>query len=460
MRKNKGIVFITIFFTTFLVFNLVNIKELHYNLLFSTEILIISMILYSVIKDENAYFDCVVIVFFLLFFYVAPIIQISNNKLPNTMMLKLGLILKSIMLTNIFLLTYYLLRFKIKIKFKVRNKGYKKEYYEFRFFKTTTFILYIIFFIVLIPQLPKLLNSLTGNVYISQVVDESGRIKELIIKSCLFLIPLFISTYNIYLSKIKKFKWINCIIALLLLLLVKNFFVENRGTIAPIYLSILVYLIKDKLDMRKLTILLIGIFIFAYPVVEQIVHSNIRLIDFFDGTQSFKSLFEINYFDHFLKLDYDAWSNFLATIEYTQVYGFSYGLQLLGSLLFFVPRVMWPLKPIATGETVGRYLMATTGMWFYNLSNPLISEGYIDFGIIGVVLYGAILGIVSKEIRNMSRSNSYVSFVAIFISMQMFLFLRGDMLSSISFLIASIIGVYLLPIFVDKVLRVIRIRKV
>ncbi len=414
-------------------------------LIFLLELAILTLLLYKTLKDNNACFDCVVIVFFMLFFYIAPIIQINSKILPNTMQVDTNLVIKSIILTNLFLLTYYVVRFHINFNVKLKDN-------KIKLWRITKIFLYIIFFLFLIPQLPKILNTVIGYGYVQNKITDSVRIKNLVIKECIFLIPLYILSYNIYLHKKKdnKFSFISCLIALILLILVKNFFIENRGTIAPIYLALLIYLFKDKLNSKKIVSLFILVFIIGYPVVEQIVHNNIKLTDFLNGSKSVAEIFNINYIQHFTKLDYDAWSNFLATIMYTNVYGFTCGRQILGSVLFFIPRFLWQTKPIATGETIGRFLMHNTSMWFYNLSNPIVSEGYIDFGIIGVIIYAIILAIVSRIIKNMISTDSYIAFVGIFISVQMFLFLRGDMLSSISFLVASIIGIYYIPLGVDS----------
>ncbi|MDK0881996.1 hypothetical protein P5F54_11740 [Clostridium perfringens] len=381
--------------------------------------------------------------------------QIKNNKLPNTMNINENLVVVSILYTTLFLTIYYIVRFKVNLlKYKLKPE------IDIKLFNISKLIIYIIFFVVLIPQLTGLINNILGH-GINISVSDGDKIKNMIIRFCFFLMPLYILSYNIYIVKNKKknTNWISILFSFLLLILVKNFFVENRGTVAPIYLALFIYIFDKKLNIKTIFLILIMIFIIGYPVVEQIVHSNISLTDFVSGDETLKQLFEIDYLNHFTQLDYDAWSNFMATIEYVKVFGFKLGNQLMGSALFFVPRYIWPNKPVATGETVGRFLMDNTGMWFYNLSNPIMSEGYIDFGVLGIIIYAIILAILAKKIKNMIASNSYKKFVGIFISMQMFLFLRGDMLSSISYFLSSIIAIYVIPKFLDKILSTLLIKK-
>ena len=47
--------------------------------------------------------------------------------------------------------------------------------------------------------------------------------------------------------------------------------------------------------------------------------------------------------------DYDAWSSLCRTIQYTAADGNTKGRQLIGVALFFVPRSVWPTKPVGSG---------------------------------------------------------------------------------------------------------------
>jgi hypothetical protein len=173
-------------------------------------------------------------------------------------------------------------------------------------------------------------------------------------------------------------------------------------------------------------------------------------VDYLEGNVNILETFNETFTTEFQRLDYDAWSNFMATIEYVERYGHTLGQQLLGSVFFFVPRSLWITKPNGTGQLVGQYLMDNYSMWFYNLSNPLQSEGFIEFGLIGIILYAAFLAYLGKLTFKMINSNSYAKFIGIYISFQMMLFLRGDLISSGSFFIASLFSVWFFPKIIDK----------
>ncbi|MDB1087817.1 hypothetical protein PJ985_09600 [Streptomyces sp. ACA25] len=86
--------------------------------------------------------------------------------------------------------------------------------------------------------------------------------------------------------------------------------------------------------------------------------------------------------------DYDQIGMFANTLTYADDgAGHSYGRQLSGSVLFFVPRAIWPEKPLDSGVRVGEWM----GMTNTNLSSPLWAELWLDFGPLGMA--GGFLGL-------------------------------------------------------------------
>jgi len=74
-------------------------------------------------------------------------------------------------------------------------------------------------------------------------------------------------------------------------------------------------------------------------------------------------------------------------------------VNLLSALLFFFPRDFWAGKSRGTGGEAAAF----NGYDFVNISAPLPSEFFVDFGLIGVVigaaLFGALLAKVDSQIR-------------------------------------------------------------
>lgn len=83
--------------------------------------------------------------------------------------------------------------------------------------------------------------------------------------------------------------------------------------------------------------------------------------------------------------DFDGVQSTLNAVLYTNVEGFAGGRQILSAALFFVPRAVWPGK----SEPTGKLTAEAAGFSFTNISQPLPSEFYVDFGMAGV-FFGAL----------------------------------------------------------------------
>jgi hypothetical protein len=127
--------------------------------------------------------------------------------------------------------------------------------------------------------------------------------------------------------------------------------------------------------------------ILFFPLMSALTHIDNTFQEILETPKLVLDKFnEQGFFDTFNTLNYDAFANLMATVDYVSKNDFSFGYQLLSAFLFFIPRSIWPSKPISTGELVGNYLMDDYGFKFNNLSNPMVSEGYINFGLFGVFL--------------------------------------------------------------------------
>ncbi|MGP3974964.1 hypothetical protein ACTWQF_13340 [Streptomyces sp. 8N114] len=87
--------------------------------------------------------------------------------------------------------------------------------------------------------------------------------------------------------------------------------------------------------------------------------------------------------------DYDQTGMLANTVTFVgSGEGHSYGRQLAGTTLFFVPRSVWTGKPHDPGTRVGEWM----GMPYPNLSSPLWAELWLDFGPLGMALGFAAVG--------------------------------------------------------------------
>lgn len=88
--------------------------------------------------------------------------------------------------------------------------------------------------------------------------------------------------------------------------------------------------------------------------------------------------------------DVDSLGMLALCYQWVQIFGHSYGMQMLGAALFWVPRAIWPTKPIETGGMV----TAELGFDFTNLAPPIMSDPLVDFGFVGVPIVGALFGLL------------------------------------------------------------------
>ena len=93
-------------------------------------------------------------------------------------------------------------------------------------------------------------------------------------------------------------------------------------------------------------------------------------------------------------IDFDAYEMLACAVLYVDKLGVSYGYNIAGGLLFFVPRSIWPSKPIGSGSMIMLDYFGRLNPYgaFTNVSCPLVAEGYLAGGIIGVVLVAILLG--------------------------------------------------------------------
>lgn len=208
----------------------------------------------------------------------------------------------------------------------------------------------------------------------------------------------------------------------------------SRNMMASFYGGLIIVLFGKKSDKRIISLFILGGLVLVFPAVN--IFRSVTTINagnFFDTiTNSIKNTY--------LQGHYDAHQMFISIQRYTEVFGYSYGRQLIGAALFFVPRFLWPNKPIGTGHTVISKLQQN---YFTNVSAPLVSESYINFGIIGVISVAILLGILIRKIDNKYwNGTNYLTTTKIIYPSAMFMFfffLRGDMMSAWAYTFTQIL---------------------
>jgi hypothetical protein len=227
------------------------------------------------------------------------------------------------------------------------------------------------------------------------------------------------------------------LLLLLLVFITENPYTEKRNALGPVYIAILLVAFPAWFTWTKRMLLLIAGMVVVFPAIAIFTHNHQQSL----GAVSLSQISD-QIADHYFSINYDSWANIYTSIEIVKVHGLQWGHQLLGSLLFFVPSAVWSTKPLATGIFLADYLIANYSMWFTNLSAPLVAEGYLDFGPLGVVAYAAAAAFVVTRLNKLVfRSANWVSYpLAIYAGVFLMIVLRGSLMIALGFASAAFLA--------------------
>lgn len=427
---------------------------------FFINFLLITSIAYYHLNIEKAFspFLTSFIIFNYLFFFLAPVFQISamndlNFRFPNDFAFSTS----SVVFANLLILIFNMVFIFSYLYFKDKKLGKNKEQAKEVNFKYNTPLAILVLLAVCVAiavfNYDYLLKDISESVYI--IKDESTSLL-LLKKKFLFFTPLggiVLTLKHLQMAdKINSntfFVAFSLVIFIVLLFFFKNIFTEKRNTLGPIYIA-LIYLFFPKLlnSNAKFFLFMFLSMVIVFPLSSTLTHIDASLEQIFVKPsliyESFLRFGTIS--GAFESLHYDAFSNIMATAEYVKLYGLSWGYQLLGVCLFFVPRSLWTTKPLSTGELIGNHLFDTTPRNFTNLSNSVVSEGFINFGFIGIVVLAIVLAYFIIKFIIWHRSEDCLKqFIAFYFAVHLMFLLRGDLTNGFSYFIGPLLSVVFLP---------------
>lgn len=138
--------------------------------------------------------------------------------------------------------------------------------------------------------------------------------------------------------------------------------------------------------------------------------------------------------------DYDSFSQVANGLQSIDSGIFPVFRQITGSILFFVPRSVYPDKPNDTGVELAKYL----GLKFQNLSAPWILEAYVNARLLGVIFIGVGLGLFLTRIDLNSASGLRNFLLSSMTSGFLFILLRGSLLQATGRAAFTYVLIYLL----------------
>jgi len=398
--------------------------------------------------------------FFILIFYgIAAFYQFLNNSFLYFRFPNKELLMYTMLIIFIWTLSYYVGSKTVNTtvnttgKYGKANFFFQKINYNSNFIVLATVISVVLsLYIIFVDGFESIFSRATAHAaFVQSSLAGTQLVNYSVRNFVLYQLAVSILIYK----KQRKF------LILLLIQFCCNFIVNTpfgmpRFQVATVYLGLLLT-IFSKLKKNK-------IFIFIFLVSMIVIFPVINL---FRGNSLLSTLPNISINidkirNDYLTGNYDAFIMIFYAINYVKNYGITYGRQLLGVIGFFIPRVIWHSKPIGSGA----HVLVAYGHSFTNGSMPLIAEGYINFGIIGVIIFGFITGKLVKTIDRFYwgfiRNNSnYDTFLTIFYPFSMFLFYfmnRGDLLSTFAYFVSHL-AVYTAVFTINKLFREFPLKK-
>lgn len=398
--------------------------------LISFFICLIKLIQISLSK-KSKYMELFFYVFLYVFLIIVPMLQISSNRFPWYGIYSQEIIIKALFFILIGTI-FYMFGFNYKFKVSYRKKIVPKVINEKKAIVIVVLYSSISLIMVFLNGVEKLFMTRVEN---ENLAEMQSSVSSELISSNLQKVPIFIALIIFFIAFKKTLKFKNVNLYLFITLIILNLIISNpianpRFWFGTVIFSIFILIMPTKKYSMFLWVSIIMftlLMIFPYADVFRVsLNSKLEFSSITDQLIS--------------NGDYDAFQQMLNTIVFVDDDGLTMGKQLLGAILFFFPRFLWSEKPIGTGATVAEHL----GYHFTNLSSPLWAEGYVNFGLIGIMIFMFVYGIFSNAIQNKFNDSSenehtlskmIIPFIAPY---QLFL-LRGDLMNGIAYMSLIII---------------------
>ena len=330
-----------------------------------------------------------------IFFCVAPLCQHLNGYYPWGVYINI----EDIMIAELMIIAWnllYSLLYRIDFKKSKRALIQKKFVIEKEYTNLRMLIILMItvsIFIVLV----KLIGFKNLFFRSENELDIDDSLTNFILKKILTSFPaiscvFFILNYRKTRSRFDAF----CICVTFCFSLLSNFPTSTtRYWMGTIFASIFIVLFVKKKKSRLIDFAIIIGFSTLFPLFYSFKTLNID--DFFSGNIHFKGVFE-----SFSTIDFDAFSLVARSVRFVRENGITYGNQLINVIFFFIPRSLWTTKPITTNVLIA----SSQNQVFTNLSCPLVAEGYVNFGVLGIVLYVVIYSRFNKFVDDIYWNNN------------------------------------------------------
>lgn len=395
----------------------------------------------AIVKDRAGAAFGTILVFSLLFFYVAPVIQLyeAHGYLVNLFPIETDGILQANLVVFVFLSVFQLM-YARNIKKKPKSILPAPDQ------KVATMLPVFIVLTLLMGAWG--LYVVRDSRLLVGDVAEAGSSGFLILRhKTLFMIPFFTAAFYLLHKKGKR-NLIALGVLFLCVMATKNIFLDRRNALGPLYISIVFfYFYWFKMSARNVFLISTPGLIIGFPMLSIFINNKASTWSYMFTLDNVIN--EIS--GHFNDIHYDAWANIVAAMTFVRENGLQMGNQLLGSLLFFVPRDIWINKPVSSGEMLGDYLLAYYNLWFTNISFSYPAEGYVDFGMLGLVVYSALLALYAKRLDWFAVNGTIVERIsATYFAFYLFFVLRGPLLPAVAYGVGAYVALNVIPSWLSR----------
>lgn len=384
-------------------------------------------------------------IFVLFFFVLAPVIQIALGYNPWGVTLTTNEIVTSGVFVLMWIISYMVgnsFGDRIYLRIDVeRDEGYYDENVSTDYVAIIT-VLSIICAVIIISQ-TGLSNMFARNTSGLSYESTNSKMWSLIISRCTRATIVYAVSFTLV-EYLRKGEHLFALILNSIILLITCFPTSlARNTAGSIYIGIIILLFSRNINSFRKSGKFVYIFLLGFMIVFPAINV-FRRTDFLDVNmlETLQNVLD-NITENYLSADYDAFSVIGDTVRYVKANGIEWGYQLLGAAFFFVPRSIWKSKPYGSGQTIFEWMGAS----FTNISCPLLAEGYINFGIIGIIIFGFAAGIIARCVdrkywENIDRKGvlpDYLTLLYPFLIIMYFFMLRGDLMTTWAYTAAYIV---------------------
>jgi len=358
--------------------------------------------------------------------------------------------LKEVEITN-YLIFIWIIVFSIarKVNIKIKCGSWKKRsIFEQKLYISNTKILFLTVMLIC-NGIYTIIVSGWRSLLIREVFSTAGVIGLTNIQSIQMILSTFLRGFSIWtmmiaLNNLIRIKNKSNIAIFILATIAIGLNVPPSGVarfvLAAAYGGILIYNCEFlKKGRTLLYILAVGLLI-VFPLLNAFrgIYTTSVNMEFIK-----QSLGNIS--SNFAKADYDAYTMLVYSVRYVSKYGIRHGQQLWGVLLFFIPSSLWENKPSGSGAMIIEKMASGINP---NVSCPIIAEGFINFGIIGIIIFAFLAGYITKRLdlrywECWENKNSMGKMIYSFLLLYFLFLCRGDLMSTFTYLLGYLFSAIL-----------------